>query len=66
MADIISRKDKVNQVITRYPQLKEVFVKHGMPNYPGRLPSETIEFFCRMHKVDIQQLLDELNAAAGS
>ncbi len=61
----ISRENKLNEVITKYPATREVFIKHGMPKYAGRLPSENLEFFCRMHRVNIEQLLDELNKAAG-
>jgi hypothetical protein len=65
MAEKINKDNKLNEVITKYPQTREVFIKHGMPKYVGRLPSETLEFFCRMHRVNIEQLLDELNKAAG-
>jgi hypothetical protein len=65
MAEKITRENKHNEVITKYPSTKEVFIKHGMPRYAGRLPSETLDFFSRMHRVDIKQLLDELNQAAG-
>ncbi len=64
MAEKITKGNKLNEVITKYPQTREVFIKHVMPKYVGRLPSETLEFFCRMHRVNIDQLLDELNKAA--
>ncbi len=65
MAEKITKESKLNEVITKYPAAREVFIKHGMPKYAGRLPSENLEFFCRMHRVNIEQLLDELNKAAG-
>ena len=65
MTDKIKRVDKLNEIITKYPATRDVFIKHGMPRYTGRLPSENLEFFCRMHRVNIEQLLDELNKAAG-
>ena len=65
MAEKITKENKLNEVITTYPDTREVFIKHGMPKYAGRLPSENLEFFCRMHRVNIEQLLDELNKAAG-
>jgi len=65
MAEKITKDSKLNEVIEKYPAAREVFIKHGMPKYVGRLPSEKVEFFCRMHRVDINQLLDELNKAAG-
>lgn len=65
MTEIITKKDKLNEVITKYPETRDVFISHGMPKYPGRLPSETLEFFCRMHGVDIIPLLEELNNKAG-
>lgn len=64
MAEKITNTNKLNEVITKYPQTRDVFIKHGMPKYVGRLPSENLEFFCRMHRVDINQLLEELNKAA--
>ncbi|KAB2946957.1 MAG: hypothetical protein MPEBLZ_01142 [Candidatus Methanoperedens nitroreducens] len=64
MVDKITKDNKLNDVITKYPATRDVFIKHGMPKYVGRLPSENLEFFCRMHRVDINQLLDELNKAA--
>jgi hypothetical protein len=65
MADKITKNNKLNEVITKYPETRDVFINHGMPKYTGRLPSENLEFFCRMHRVNIEQLLDELNTAAG-
>ncbi|NJD76457.1 MAG: DUF1858 domain-containing protein [Candidatus Methanoperedens sp.] len=65
MSEKITKDNKLNEVIEKYPQTREVFIMHGMPKYAGRLPSEKIEFFCRMHRVEINQLLDELNKAAG-
>ena len=65
MVEKITKENKLNEVITKYPATRDVFVKHGMPKYAGRLPSENIEFFCRMHRVDMTQLLEELNKAAG-
>jgi hypothetical protein len=65
MPDKIIKSNKLNDIITKYPATRDVFIKHGMPKYAGRLPSENLEFFCRMHKVDINQLLDELNKVAG-
>ena len=65
IAEKITRDNKLNEVITKYPATRDVFIKHGMPKYVGRLPSETLEFFSRMHRVDINLLLDELNRAAG-
>jgi len=65
VAEKITKENKLNEVITTYPDTREVFIKHGMPKYAGRLPSENLEFFCRMHRVNIEQLLDELNKAAG-
>lgn len=65
MPDKITKDNKLNEIITKYPATRDVFIKHGMPKYVGRLPSENLEFFCRMHRVNIEQLLDELNTAAG-
>lgn len=65
MSDKIIKDNKLNDIITKYPATRDIFIKHGMPKYAGRLPSENLEFFCRMHRVDINQLLDELNKVAG-
>jgi len=64
MVDKITKDNKLNDIIAKYPATRDVFIKHGMPKYVGRLPSENLEFFCRMHRVDVNQLLDELNKAA--
>jgi len=64
MVDKITKDNKLNDIITKYPATRDVFIKQGMPKYVGRLPSENLEFFCRMHRVDVNQLLDELNKAA--
>ncbi len=64
MVDKITKDNKLNDVITKYPATRDVFIKHGMPKYVGRLPSENLEFFCRMHRVDVNQLLEDLNKAA--
>lgn len=47
MPDKITKDNKLNEVITKYPQTRDVFIKHGMPKYVGRLPSENLEFFCK-------------------
>ena len=65
MTEKITKSSNLNEIITKYPATRDVFIKHGMPKYAGRLPSENLEFFCRMHRVNIEQLLDELNKAAG-
>ena len=54
----IIRENKLNDVITKYSATREVFIRHGMPKYAGRLPSENLAFFCRMHRVNIEQLLE--------
>ncbi len=65
MTEKITGMHKLNEIITKYPATRDIFIRHGMPKYAGRLPSENLEFFCRMHRADIKQLLDELNKAAG-
>lgn len=50
MSDKITKDNKLNDIITKYPATRDVFIKHGMPKYAGRLPSENLEFFCRMDR----------------
>jgi hypothetical protein len=45
VAEKIIRENKLNEVITKYPATREVFIKHGMQKYAGRLLPRTWSSF---------------------
>ncbi|HWR82025.1 MAG TPA: DUF1858 domain-containing protein [Candidatus Deferrimicrobium sp.] len=62
----ISPSVLIGQVMTTHPQTKDVFQKYfgsGCFECPGQM-YESIDMACRMHGVDQQKFLSELNAAA--
>jgi len=40
MSDKITKDNKLNDIITKYPATRDLFIKHGTPKYAGRLSSE--------------------------
>lgn len=53
------------EVIQQYPATRAVFDRYGLQGCGGPTgPYETIEWFARMHGVDLSQLLQELNSVA--
>jgi hypothetical protein len=36
----IIKDNKLKDIITKYPATRDVFIKHEMPKYAGRLPCE--------------------------
>ena len=52
----------VKDIITNYPQTKGVFSKYGLLECGGETgPEEAIYFFARVHNVDADSLIKELN-----
>lgn len=52
----------VREVLLRYPKAESVFDRHGLGGCGGpQGPQEPIAFFARVHKVDPEVLLRELN-----
>ncbi len=62
MADI-SREMKVADIVRAWPATRQVFDRHGLHGCGGdRGPSESLEFFARVHQVDLDALLRDLRA----
>ncbi|MCL4459202.1 MAG: DUF1858 domain-containing protein [Chloroflexi bacterium] len=62
---MITKESVISEVIRCYPEARSVFMMHGM----GCLVcmgafEETIESGARMHRIDLQRLLEELNKVA--
>lgn len=62
----ITRNSSLEEVITRYPDTVEVFIKHGMPCFVCGEPAwgtvgENME---KHHVKEPQKLLEELNQTA--
>lgn len=62
---MITENDTVREVIKKYPEAKQIFTKYGLMECGGPLgPKEPISFFARVHRVDPEKLLKELNELA--
>src|SRR5215467_1563886 len=61
----IERNMTLPAILSRYPACRKVFDRYGLQGCGGPLgPAETLEFFGRAHRVDLQRLVGELEAAA--
>ncbi|BBB93048.1 MAG TPA: DUF1858 domain-containing protein [Methylomusa anaerophila] len=59
---MITKNTPIIEVLRSHPQAREIFAKHGMRCIRCMGSStETIETSARMHDIDIESLLDELN-----
>ena len=55
------------EIVGRYPATRVVFDRYGLKGCGGpQGPSETVSWFARLHGVELDQLLRELNDAANS
>ena len=63
---MIGKNTPIIEALRSHPRAREVFVKHGM-GCIGCMgsASETIENGAKMHGIDIESLLQELNALQG-
>ena len=61
---MITKETPIIEVLRSIPRAREIFAKHGM-GCIGCLGSstETIEESARMHAIDVDLLVDELNKA---
>lgn len=59
---MITRETPIMEVLRSHPQAREIFAKHGMGciGCMGSL-TETLENGARMHDIDVEALLKELN-----
>ncbi|MBI2876350.1 MAG: NnrS family protein [Candidatus Tectomicrobia bacterium] len=54
----------VREINLRYPACREVFARHGMGGCGGAYgPPEPIDLFARSHRIQLDQLIQELEAA---
>lgn len=64
MADNITGDMIIRDVSTRYPVTETVFARHGLEGCGGpKGPMEPIEFFAKVHRVNVAELLRDLNDA---
>lgn len=52
------------ELLEAHPQVRPILDRYGLRGCGGPLgPAESIEYFARVHGVDVRQIVDELNAA---
>lgn len=61
----ITKDMSVSEVVRKYPKTAFVFMDYGLHciGCPAA-PSETIEEAVKLHRIDLDKLLDDLNKAA--
>lgn len=66
-ADLITKDTPINEVLRLCPAAREVFARHGM-GCIGCMgaANETVAGGARMHEVDVEKLVAELNKAAAT
>jgi hybrid cluster-associated redox disulfide protein len=62
---MITKDTPINEVLRRCPAARDVFARHGM-GCIGCMgaANETVAGGARMHEVDVEKLVEELNKAA--
>jgi NnrS protein len=59
----VTAETSVAEVLSTVPEAREVFDRHGLKGCGGEHgPAEPLSFFATVHQVELNQLLDELNA----
>ena len=62
---MITKEMIIGDIIRQYPATVEVFIQHGLECYECQIADlETLEHGAGFHKIDINILLQQLNAAA--
>ena len=69
MSDRITPRMRVSSILSRWPTTRDVFRTHGCPDMRRGIFAITarimpLRWAARMHKIDLEQLLRELNACA--
>ncbi|MHB1420492.1 MAG: DUF1858 domain-containing protein [Bacillota bacterium] len=63
---MINKDMSILDILQAYPQTMEVFIKHGMGCIQCMgANEETLVSAARIHGIDVQTLLDDLNKAVG-
>ncbi|MFB3922069.1 MAG: NnrS family protein [Terriglobia bacterium] len=61
--DEITKLTSVAEIVKRCPTARRIFDQHGLKGCGGENgPSEPLAFFAAVHQVDVNKLVDELNA----
>ena len=64
---MIDKDSRLPEVIRRWPATRGVFDRWGLHGCGGKFgPQESVEFFARVHKVDLPVLMQELEGATRS
>ena len=59
---MINKEMTIGDIIRRYPQTLEVFERYGLDCYECQIADfEALEHGASVHRVDIDQLMEELN-----
>lgn len=59
----LSKSTSVREIVQQYPAARRVFDRHGLKGCGGKEgPAESLEFFARVHQVDADALLRDLEA----
>lgn len=61
----ITAKMNIGEIVTKYPESVEIFVKHGL-HCIGCFAAhfENLEEGCKAHKIDVEKLVKDLNKVA--
>lgn len=63
----ISKETTPAELVMRYPAARRVFDRHGLHGCGGNEgPAESLEFFARVHQIDADEFLQELQAEINS
>ena len=64
---MISKEMTIGDIIRRYPQTLEVFERYGLDCFECQIADfEALEHGASVHRVDIDQLMEELNRKIGA
>ncbi len=64
MAETITKDMNITEIVQKYPQVAEVFFKHGMHCLGcAAAHFETLEQGCTAHGIDVEAILKDLNKA---
>ncbi len=59
----ITKSTSVAEIVRRCPSARRIFDKHGLKGCGGEHgPTEPLAFFAAVHQVDVEKLVEELNA----
>ncbi len=59
---MIAKDMTIGEIIRRYPQTLPIFERYGLTCYECQIAEyEALEHGAGVHKVDVEQLLEELN-----